>query len=71
MLDEALKLSEERRKNVFSVPWIVKYDEEWIEKIAQAFRNVIENHMDLIENYKDEKEATGGQWYGAVNRSKE
>ena len=68
-LDEALKLSEERRKNVFAVPYLVKYNKEWIEKFAQALINVIENHMDLVENYKLNEEDAGGQWFGRVNRS--
>ena len=39
--------------------------QEWIEKIAGCFRNVIENHEQLLE-LEDEKKK-GGRWHGFVD----
>ncbi|MBR5452507.1 MAG: aminotransferase class I/II-fold pyridoxal phosphate-dependent enzyme [Clostridia bacterium] len=61
--DEALKISEERY--CFSVPWIKKYDKEWIEKLAAAFRKVVCGYTQLLE--EDTKSAQGGRWYGTDN----
>lgn len=49
----------------FSVPWFKKFNKEYIEAYAAAFRKVIENHTQLLEN--DEKSAQGGRWYGTEN----
>lgn len=65
LLDEPLDSAAYRY--CFTVPWIKKYDKEYIEKIASAFRNVIENHMELISS--DVADATqGGRWYGFENQ---
>ena len=61
--DKLLAASEER--SCFSVPWFKHYDKEWIELYASAFRKVIENHKELLEN--DNNTAQGGRWYGAEN----
>ena len=50
----------------FSVPWFKHCDKEWIEKYANAYRKVIENHMQLLEN--DTAAAQGGRWYGMGNK---
>lgn len=63
--DETLKASEE--KQCVSAPWFKKFNKEWIEKLAQAFRNVVENHEQLIVNI-DNAEKTGGRWYGFDNQ---
>ena len=65
-LDEALKPSEE--KYSFSAPWIKKFDKEWIEKLAGAFKTVIENHEQLISDDMDVSESQGGRWYGFKNQ---
>lgn len=49
----------------FSVPWFKHLDKEWIEKYANAYRKVIENHTQLLE--ADKKDKQGGRWYGTEN----
>lgn len=61
--DEALKPSESRW--CFGVPWFKKYNEEWIDLYAAAFRKVVENHDQLIEGFEEQKQ--GGRWYGTAN----
>ncbi len=66
-LDEACKPSEE--KYCFTIPWFKKYDKEWIEKFAEVFKIVVENHEQLLETAeKDDRSAQGGQWYGKENQ---
>ncbi|MBQ9920815.1 MAG: hypothetical protein IJO52_01405, partial [Clostridia bacterium] len=65
LLDEPLDSA--ARQYCFTVPWIKKFDKELIEKIAGAFRNVIENHLELSKS--DVADATqGGRWYGFENQ---
>ena len=52
--------------NCILMPWFKHFDKEWIEKYAQAFRKVVENHEQLLE--ADEHKAQGGRWYGATNQ---
>lgn len=59
-LDKELKKSEEIM--CFTVPWLKKYNKEWIEKIAGAIKNVIENHEELLAIDNGDKQ--GGHWYG-------
>lgn len=63
--DDACKRSEKMYS--FSVPWFKHYDKEWIEKFAQAYRNVVENHMQLVEKYSN-GDVEGGRWYGFENQ---
>ena len=63
-LDKNLPVSESIQ--CFGVPWFKKYNKEWIEKIAGCFRNVIENHEQLLE-LEDEKKKKGGRWHGFVD----
>ena len=49
----------------YNIPWFKHYDEEWIDRYAAAFRKVVENHMQLLEN--DENRNQGGRWYGTGN----
>ena len=63
-LDKKLPVSESIQ--CFGVPWIKKYNKEWIERIASCFRNVIENHELLLE-LEDEKKKKGGRWHGFVD----
>jgi len=63
--DDACKRSEKMYS--FSVPWFRHYNKEWIEKFAQGYRNVIENHMQLIDDGAD-GETKGGRWYGFENQ---
>lgn len=51
-------------RHCFSVPWFKHFDKEWIERYAAAFRKVIENHEQLLE---EDAARTGGRWYGLTN----
>lgn len=59
-LDKELKKSEDIM--CFTVPWLKKYNKEWIEKIAGAIKTVIENHEQLLVIDNGDKQ--GGHWYG-------
>ena len=61
--DDKCKPSED--KLCFSAPWFKHFDKEMIELHANAFKKVIENHMQLIEG--DTNSAQGGRWYGTEN----
>lgn len=61
--DKYLKKSEE--KQCFTVPPFKKYDKEWIELYAAAYRKVVENYEDLLEG--DTDKVSGGRWHGAEN----
>lgn len=64
-LDSACRHSEQIK--CFSVPWFKQYMPEWIDLYADAFRKVIENHEELLENSEISSE-TEGRWYGTSNR---
>ena len=49
----------------FTIPWFKHFDKEWIELYAAAFRKVIENYEELLDD--DVKTNQGGRWYGAEN----
>ena len=66
ILDEKLESALEKQKNVILCPPIKKYDKEMIEKIAQAVKNVIENHQQLIAT-DEETTDDAGRWYGFDN----
>lgn len=53
----------------FSVPWFKHFDPEWIEKYASAFRKVIENYQELLEEAQPQNggEKQDGRWYGMEN----
>ncbi len=63
--DEALQASVDKQS--VSAPRIRRYNKEWIEKFAQAFRNVVDNHEQLLYSIDDE-EKTGGRWFGFDNQ---
>ena len=46
----------------FNIPWFKHFDKEWIDRYAAAFRKVIENYKQLLDD--DEKKTQGGRWYG-------
>ena len=60
--DDLCKPSEEMW--CFSVPWFKHFDKEWIERYAEGFRKVIENHMEIVD---DAERAQGGRWHGTSN----
>lgn len=63
--DDALcRPSEE--KYCYSIPWFKHYMPEWIERYAEGFRKVAENHGELIEGGIDGSKQ-GGRWYGTTN----
>ena len=47
------------------VPWFKHYEPEWIEKYAAAFRKVIDNYEQLLDN--DSESVSGGRWHGTTN----
>jgi dTDP-4-amino-4,6-dideoxygalactose transaminase len=53
----------------FNVPRFVKFDKEWIERYAAAFRKVCENYQDLLEG--DEDKTSGGRWHGMDNAAEQ
>jgi len=57
----------ERSANLccFSVPWFKHFEKEWIELYAKAYRKVIENYEQLLE--QDSDKSQGGRWYGQSN----
>ena len=61
--DDKCKPSED--KLCFSAPWFKHFDKEFIELYAKAFRKVIENREQLIE--EDADKTQGGRWYGTEN----
>lgn len=63
-MDDACKPSES--KWCFSVPWFKHFDKEWIEKYAAAYRKVIKNYSELLDQETDET-AQSGRWYGMEN----
>lgn len=65
LLDEKCKPSEEL--HCISVPWFKHYNKEWIEAYAAAFRKVVENHEQLLEEDNDKKQ--GGRWHGFTNHA--
>jgi len=60
--DDLCKPSEEMW--CFSVPWFKHFDKEWIERYAEGFRKVVENHMEIID---DAEKKQGGRWHGTSN----
>lgn len=61
VLDE--KLKDAPNRNCFFAPWIKKFNKEWIEKLANVFKFVAENHESLLE--LDGITTTGGgHWHG-------
>lgn len=49
----------------FSIPRFVHFDKEWIDKYVAAFRKVVENHEQLLDQQQDQNK--GGRWYGTTN----
>ena len=49
----------------FSVPWFKHDDRVWIDRFAAAFRKVIDNHEQLLE--QETQSNRGGRWYGTEN----
>ncbi len=50
----------------FTVPWFKKYNKEEIEKYANAFKKVIANYKELLDDADARINKGSGQWYGAV-----
>ncbi len=48
-----------------TVPWFKHFDKKWIETYAAAYRKVIENYQQLLEDDVDKTQ--GGRWYGTEN----
>lgn len=65
-LDLKLESSFEKQKNTIFGPWLKKYDKEMIEKVAEAIKNVIENHEQLLD-VEQNKGEVGGRWFGFDN----
>jgi len=65
--DAALKPSE--NKHCLLVPWFKKYDKEWIEAYANAFKKVAANYEQLLIGDTD-KNRPVGIWYGAESDHK-
>lgn len=63
-LDGSLKVAETIQ--CFSIPWIKKFNKEWIEKIADCYRRVLENHEQLLD-IEDGGKKQGGRWHGFVD----
>lgn len=63
MNNEILEVS--NHKYCFSVPRFTTYNKEWIERYANAYRKVIENHTLLLD--EDVKDEQGGRWFGKEN----
>lgn len=53
--------------NCISGPWVKKYNKELIENIAACFKKVADNHMQLMEAFKDDESKVNGRWYGLVD----
>ena len=53
-------------RHCFSIPWFKHLDKEWIDRYVAAFKKVIENHEQLLED--DSAESAGGRWYGKKNQ---
>ena len=47
-----------------TMPWFKKYMPEHNDKLVQAFKNVVENHEQLMP-HNDAN--AGGRWHGASN----
>ena len=64
-LDKALKPTEQIQ--CASIPWFIKFQPEWLDLYAAAYRKVAENYEQLLPLQFGDDIATG-QWYGKVNR---
>lgn len=53
--------------NCISGPWIKKYNKELIENIAACFKKVADNHMQLVEEFKDDESKVNGRWFGLAD----
>ena len=61
--DEKCRPSEQRY--CFSAPWFKHFNKEWIDRYADMYIKVIENHEQLLD--ADKNAAQGGRWYGTDN----
>ena len=52
-------------KQCVSAPWFKHFDKEWIEKYAEAYKKVVMNYTELLDDDADKSE--GGRWHGAYN----
>ncbi len=50
--------------NCISAPWFKHFDKEIIEKMAACVKKVADNHMQLVEAFKDDETAVSGRWFG-------
>lgn len=53
--------------NCISSPKFRKYNKELIEKIAACFKKVADNHMQLVEAFKDDETVVNGRWFGTTD----
>lgn len=65
-LDKSLKQSEATQKRCFYAPWFKIYNQEWLEKIANEIKFVVENHEQLL-NIEENKKSAQGKWFGFEN----
>lgn len=61
-LDEACKPSE--ITHAFNTVCFVKYDKEWIDLYAKAYRKVAENYQQLLDDEKEQEAKQSGRWFG-------
>lgn len=59
------KCAPSEKINCITIPRFSYFDKEWIEKYAELFRKVVENHEQLLD--ADENAKQGGRWYGHEN----
>ena len=61
LMDAVLDSAED--KICITIPWLKKYDKEIIEKLAQGYRNVVQNHQQLLA-LEQQSNQQRGVWYG-------
>ncbi|MBQ9984862.1 MAG: DegT/DnrJ/EryC1/StrS family aminotransferase [Oscillospiraceae bacterium] len=61
-MDKDLEVAESIGKHTFHLPWFKHFDKELIEQYAGAFRKVVENYKDLLQDYPGDPENIGG-WH--------
>ena len=61
-MDKDLEVAESIGKHTFHLPWFKHFDKELIEQYAGAFRKVVENYKDLLQDDPGDPENIGG-WH--------
>ncbi|MFO7636771.1 MAG: DegT/DnrJ/EryC1/StrS family aminotransferase [Clostridia bacterium] len=62
ILDESLAVSEKIGSMTYSIPWFKKFRPEDIQEYAAAFRKVVENHKELLQDDPGDPDKIGG-WH--------